>query len=68
MGKVKKKMSKFDDVMREIRRACDGIETAAYLASDDGNTRQYLVECGCWEDTYRPEFNIIEYLTQYYKD
>lgn len=59
-------MSKFNEFTKQIGKICREIETAASMASDDGNTQQYLIEAGCWEDTYRPEFNIIDYLNLYY--
>ena len=68
MGKVKEKMSKFDEFQKQMAKIICEIDNAAGMASDDSYTQQCLSECGCWDDSYNPVFNIIEYLTQYYKD
>jgi hypothetical protein len=59
-------MNNFDDFMKQFAKVCREIETAASMASDDATIQEFLSEAGCWEEGYRPEFMILNYLNQYY--
>jgi hypothetical protein len=65
---MERKMNNFDDFMKQIGKICREIEYATGMANDDENIQEYLSECGCWDDSYKLEFNIIDYLMQYYRD
>lgn len=61
-------MNNFSKCIEVINKAMRYIEEAAAIAADDENTQEYLMECGCYEETYNPAFWIIDYITKEYED
>ena len=58
-------MNKFNEFREQFAKVCWEIEVLAGMAEDDAEIQEYMGSS--WEKTYRPEFNVIEYLTKYYE-
>ena len=56
------------EYLKHVKEAVCAIEEAAGVALDNDDVMAYLKQVGTHEETYRPEFWVIDYISQMFKE
>lgn len=51
---------------KQLKKAIEAMEDLAGIVEDSANVKEYLIEAGLWDESYEPEFNVLNILEKYF--
>lgn len=51
---------------KQLNKVIEAMNVLAGIIEDNENVKEYLIEAGLWEESYMPEFNVLNILEKYF--
>lgn len=51
---------------KQLKKVIEAMEDLAGIVEDSANVKEYLIEAGLWDESYEPEFNVLNILEKYF--
>ena len=55
-----------ENYKKQMNKVIEAMDVLMGIIEDNENVKEYLIEAGLWEESYQPEFNVLNILEKHF--